>query len=85
MTDHSIELGKKAKDIVSGWEGLATARYEYMNGCIRYEISAQDKDGQPKSFVFDEQQLEQLTDEKIKKPGKSKRTGGERGRDPVSR
>lgn len=55
---HTIELGAKARDRVSGWEGIATARYEYVNGCERYEVGGHDKDGKPESFVFDVQQLE---------------------------
>lgn len=55
---HTIELGTMARDTVSGWEGTVTARYEYLNGCERYEVGARDKDGKPESFVFDVQQLE---------------------------
>src|SRR5688572_30213095 len=51
------ELGKLCRDTVSGWEGVATGKFEYMNGCIRWELAAKDKDGMPKSFVFDEQQI----------------------------
>lgn len=53
-----LQLGAKYRDKVSGWEGTATARYEYMNGCVRVEIGGADKDGKPESFVFDIQQIE---------------------------
>lgn len=52
-----ITLGKRYTDSVSGWSGTATARIEYLNGCIRYELSDHDKDGKPEAFVFDEQQI----------------------------
>jgi hypothetical protein len=79
----TITLGTKVRDTVSGWEGTATARYEYMNGCVRYEISAHDKDGKPESFVFDEQQIEALPVEPLKT--KKRRTGGDRSNRPVAR
>lgn len=31
-----IKLGKKVKDKVTGFEGIATARCEYLNGCTQY-------------------------------------------------
>ena len=31
-----IELGNKVRDLVTGFEGIATARIEYINGCIQY-------------------------------------------------
>lgn len=34
-----IELGEKVKDIVSGVEGIAVARVEYLNGCIQYCVA----------------------------------------------
>lgn len=53
----AIKLGKRYRDSVSGWEGVATARYEYLNGCVRIELGDHDKDGEPKAFVFDESQI----------------------------
>lgn len=62
-TIQPIELGKKYKDTVSGWEGIATLRLEFLNGCIRYELSGKDKDGAPQGHVFDEEQLLLVEDE----------------------
>ena len=33
-----IELGKKVKDSITGFEGIAIARIEYLNGCISVEV-----------------------------------------------
>lgn len=52
-----IVLGDSYVDLVSGWEGVATAVYFYLNGCARVEIAAKDENGKPKGFVFDEVQL----------------------------
>lgn len=52
------KLGDRVRDAVSGWEGIATARYEYLNGCVRWQIDGVDKDGKPEGFVFDDQQVQ---------------------------
>jgi hypothetical protein len=83
MTTKTLKLGSKARDTVSGWEGTLTARYEYMNGCVRYEVSASDKDGKPEAFVFDQQQIEMI--EEKAPPAEPKPTGGPRGNRPPAR
>jgi hypothetical protein len=55
-----IRLGNKVKDSISGIEGLVTARFEYLYGCVRCEVQPEgvDKDGKPfESIVVDEQRL----------------------------
>ena len=78
-----IKLGHKYRDSVSGWEGIATAEYRYMNGCTRIELGGRDKDGQPKEFVFDVQQIEEA-----KEPRSvavvDRKTGGPQTSTPVS-
>lgn len=78
-----VELGAKYRDRVSGWEGTATAEYRYMNGCTRVELSATDKEGAPKSFVFDVEQIERLDIAPVRT--KVTRTGGPRSSTPVAR
>lgn len=84
---HTFELGSSARDIVSGWAGTITARYEYLNGCERYEISGKDKDGKPEAYVFDAQQVEvtKAPDAKLTRKPEPARVGGPRGSAPVSR
>jgi hypothetical protein len=77
-----LELGKKYRDTVSGWEGIATCQLKYMNGCVRYDLEGSDKDGQPKGFVFDGEQLE-LVGEGIELDPTP--TGGDRSNIPVAR
>lgn len=57
-----ISLGKKLKDRVSGMEGIATARIEYLNGCVQWAIHPEwTKDFQKnESFWIDEKQIEVL-------------------------
>jgi hypothetical protein len=80
-----VILGGRYRDTVSGWEGTATGRYEYMNGCLRIELSATGKDGEPKSFVFDVQQLEPVKEAKVMVGEKPARTGGPRDSTPLGR
>jgi hypothetical protein len=40
----TVELGTKAKDTVTGFEGIAIARFIYLNGCVRIELQPPAKD-----------------------------------------
>jgi hypothetical protein len=68
-------LGQRLRDRVSGFEGIATGRLQYLNGCVQYllrpKIGADGKtiDGE----WFDDQQIE-FVDEGITVA--PKRTGG---------
>ncbi len=55
-----IKLGQVVRDTISGNEGTAVARTEWLNGCVRISIQPEgSKDGNPYStFVVDEPQLE---------------------------
>ena len=55
-----ITQGSKVKCKITGFEGIATARVEYINGCIQYCIKPKaGKDGKiTEGEYLDEQQLE---------------------------
>lgn len=61
-----IKLGDKVRDKVTGFEGIATSRTEYLNGCFQIEITPKmkKKDAiKPEDLVgmaIDEQQLERV-------------------------
>ncbi len=41
-----IILGSKVKDRITGFQGIATSRIEYLNGCVQYCVKPPvDKDG----------------------------------------
>lgn len=84
MTLTTIVLGNRYRDSVSGWEGVATARYEYMNGCVRIELAATDKDGAPKSYVFDQEQVIAVDAPPVERAPKVP-SGGPRDNTPVQR
>lgn len=55
-----INLGDRVKDRVTGYEGIATARIEYLNKCVQYCVEARvGKDGKkPDGVYIDIDQLE---------------------------
>jgi len=84
MSKQRVKLGKKYRDTISGFEGIATATYNYLNGCVRVELTGEylaDKEKIP-CKVFDDEQVEE-----VKAPAKpnGRRSGGPQSMDPVSR
>ena len=74
----TIKLGDKAKDSISGFAGIVTGRYEYLNGCVRLQIEPDklNKDGVPiDARIFD---IEQVTLVKAAKPRTVTPSGGPR-------
>lgn len=66
-----IELGQKVRDSISGFEGIATARAEFLHGCIRIQVSPTklQENGQPiEGQYFDEAQLVPQKEPIQKKP-----------------
>lgn len=58
-----VTLGKKYKDGISGFAGIATARTEFLYGCVRICLSPAklDKDGHlMEDFWVDEPQLKTM-------------------------
>ncbi len=68
-----IKLGKLYQDTLTGYEGVATARHEYMYGCVRITVERKDKDGKIETEIFDEQRMEQADG---KKPRLTATAGG---------
>jgi len=54
-----IQLGQKARDKVTGFEGILVGRVQYLFGCNQYSISPPAKDGKVNdSQWFDEGRVE---------------------------
>lgn len=49
-----VRFGEKYRDSITGKEGIATARTEYQNGCVRVLLEYSNKDGEPQECWFDE-------------------------------
>ena len=57
----TIQLGDTARDTITGFAGIVTARHEYLNGCVRLSLTTTtlDKDGMPQApYTVDIDQLE---------------------------
>ena len=60
MTDRKkVDLGDHVKDVISGFAGIATGVFKYLNGCTRVCVTPRTvKDGKLlDEMVFDETQL----------------------------
>ena len=53
-----IKLGDRGKDSITGYEGIAIARSEYLYGCVSIQVQSREiKDGKMQSVWLDEQRL----------------------------
>lgn len=57
----SIKLGSRVKDTITGFEGVASGRYENLRGTVRFEVEALDKNGKPLTEWFDDVRLVDAT------------------------
>ena len=71
-----MKLGDKAKDSVTGFTGIITAKTTFLHGCVRFGVqSAELKDGVPTATQwFDEPQLVLVETEAVKE-GEHKKGG----------
>jgi hypothetical protein len=75
----TVKLGERYRDGISGYEGVATSRIEYLYGCVRVVLEA-GVQGKPEEFVFDEQRLVEVATEEPPTP--TARAGGSRPTPP---
>ena len=62
-----VKMGVKAKDRITGFKGVVTARAEYLTGCRQYLVQPSAKGGEWKGGEwFDE---DRLIDQKKKNDG----------------
>ncbi len=75
--DRYFRLGAKLRDKVSGVEGVAVARHEFIAGCVQYTIQPKAKDDGtlPDALNFDAERLEDLDAEIVNV--EAKKTGGD--------
>ncbi|HEC40028.1 hypothetical protein LCGC14_0509660 [marine sediment metagenome] len=73
-----IKLGEKVRDKITGFVGIATAKTEFLNGCIQYDVIPKaDKNNKIlESVAVDEQSLEVITPKKKKVIKKVKERNG---------
>ena len=69
----SVRLGNRAKDSITGFEGIVTARSEYLYGCVRVLIEPRSLTGEGKPIEgawFDEQRISLESEAKIGGPAR---------------
>lgn len=77
MKHKKIKLGSKVRCKITGYEGIATIRSEFLNGCVQYNVTAPVRDNKPQEDVgIDVQSLEVIKAPKRKKKSKSDSKGG---------
>jgi hypothetical protein len=78
--EHEMELGKTYRDTITGFEGVATGRFEYLHGCVRWQLTGvHPEKGGPLEYIFDEPQIEEV---KATKHAGTGTTGGPRPAPP---
>ena len=75
-----FELGDLLRDRVSGLQGVAMCRSEYLYGCFRWGIAPREvESSKPAEWVhFDEPQLELVEAGVVRRPNSVETTGGPR-------
>lgn len=73
-----MNLGDVVRDKISGFSGVATCRLDYLNGCVRWQVTPRTlHDAKPvEAQYFDDEQLEPVDEPAVtlvRKP-----TGGDR-------
>lgn len=75
----NIKLGTLVREIVTGFEGIATGRVEYITGCNQVLVAPRVKDDG--AFIdsqwFDEQRLEVIKKEVVKLDNSTAKGSGE--------
>lgn len=76
----SIKLGMKVRDKASGFEGVATMKTTFLNGCIYFDVVPRIKDGQllnevPNPSFLSQERLEPVELPVPEKPLAVPRTG----------
>jgi len=61
-----IKLGNKVRCKITGFEGIATAKVEYINGCIQYCVKPKSIDNKmPDGEYIDVQELDVICEVNI--------------------
>lgn len=64
MSIFKFDLGRKAKDTITGFQGTITGRAQYMTGCNQYVLQPSTDNGKwVDGQWFDENRLELLPNE----------------------
>ncbi len=83
-----LKMQQRVKDTITGFEGVITARTEYLNGCVQYCVKPtklKENGSMKDAEWFDEQQLEKVRRTPTMARAEKKATGGpQRDQSPKS-
>lgn len=84
----NFKLGTKLRDKISGFEGVAIARTEWLYSCVRWTLSPsglKDDGGTKANHTFDEPQLEHVEEviELLPRPNGGPGPNPQRTKDPT--
>lgn len=68
LRNNRVMLGDKVKDRITGFEGIVTARTEFLYGCVRVNVTRQnkvDKEGKEIIFFTDELAVDVLEENAV--------------------
>lgn len=72
-----IKLGQKGRDKVTGFEGIITAKVDYLYGCTQYGLIPEAKDGKVQlTEFFDEGRIEVMGNGILPEEVKGTKNGG---------
>lgn len=74
-----VKLGDEVKEIITGFSGIAVAKCEWLNGCVRVTVQPRRLDAGKvvSSETFDQEQLSVVAAGAVKIE-KEQKTGGDR-------
>lgn len=75
MTKPTFEFGRMLKDVITGFQGIATARIEFMTGCAQYGLTPVSADKEDKTRYFDELRLVELPEGHVQLPSRASESG----------
>lgn len=73
-----VKLGAHVRDTITGFEGIATGKSEFVNGCVSVAVTRTElsKDGEVKIEWFDEQRIEVLKEGAFRPQASTATAGG---------
>lgn len=83
MHESDITLGDEYRDHITGFQGVAVARFEFLTGCTRIRLETSDDDGERKKDTFDAPRLVEVkTGERVTSDDPGGPRAGPASKDP---
>lgn len=84
-TTTEIKLGQRARDVITGFEGIITAKIEFINGCTQYNLTGKaPKSGDKVPEIWIDWQRVEIKDDGVRSKFFSNPSGGPSTNAPTS-